>query len=235
MPILTQWQFELTADEVLRAQGAEPEAILARRPSFRNVTEKAIALGLPLLQPRVLIEEFAIKQLTHERIELDTDSNAPRKSYLTGPLITQHLGRAKKVIVVVCTIGIQLDEMVSSMFKTNPLMAMALDGVGSAAVESLGIQACNYLEDRARLKGLNTTIPLNPGMIGWPVERGQPGLFTLIDSERIEVSLNESCMMTPNKSLSMVLGQGEDVSPIGTACDFCSLNDVCKYQAHYAG
>ncbi len=235
MPILNQWQITLTVDEVLHAQGAEPEAILARRPSFGKVTEEAIALGVPLLTPQVLFEEYPVKQLTHERIELDTDSNSPRKSFLTGPLITQHLGRAQKVIVLVCTIGSQLDEMVSSLFKTNPLAAIALDGVGSAAVESLGIQACNYLEERARLQGLNTTIPLNPGMVGWPVEQGQPELFTLLDSEQIQVSLNESCMMTPNKSLSMVLGQGEDVSPVGTACDFCSLKGVCKYQAHYAG
>ncbi len=235
MPILSQWQISLTIDEVLKAQGAEPEAILKRRPSFFNVTEQAIARGIPLLKPQVIFEKYPVKQLTHERLELENHLTAPRKSFLTGPLITQHLGKADTVIVMVCTIGSELDDMVGSLFKVDPLMGVALDGVGSAAVENLGIQACNYFEQSANEQGLNTTIPLNPGMIGWAVEQGQPEIFTLLDSELIQVSLNESCMMTPNKSLSMVLGVGKDVSPVGSSCDYCSLKGVCKYQAHYAG
>jgi hypothetical protein len=71
-------------------------------------------------------------------------------------------------------------------------------------------------------------------MVGWPVDQGQPQIFTLLDCEAIQVTLNESCMMTPNKSLSMVLGVGMDVSAVGTSCDYCSLKGVCKYQNHYA-
>jgi hypothetical protein len=135
---------------------------------------------------------------------------------------------------MVCTIGSLLDEMVSSLFKVDPSLAVAMDGVGSAAVESLAIQACNYFENQVKDEGLNTTMPLNPGMVGWPVEQGQPEIFTLLDSEEILVTLNESCMMSPNKSLSMVLGVGKDVSPVGSSCDYCSLKGVCKYQNHYA-
>jgi hypothetical protein len=233
MPILNQWEFCLTSDEVLRSQGADSQVIKVRRPSLIKITENAIATGSPLLEPQVLYEQFSVKQFVHERLVLDVSHGNSKKPYLSGPLISQHLARAQSVIIMVCTIGSLLDEMVSSLFKVDPTLAIALDGVGSAAVESLAIQACNYFEDMAKTAGLNTTMPLNPGMIGWPLEQGQLEIFTLLESEAIQVTLNESCMMTPNKSLSLVLGLGVDVSAVGTSCDYCSLKGVCKYQQHY--
>jgi hypothetical protein len=59
------------------------------------------------------------------------------------------------------------------------MIALALDGVGSAAVEMLAIQACNYFEEKAKIDGLFTSMPLNPGMVGWPVDMGQPQIFSL--------------------------------------------------------
>ena len=235
MPILNQWEFPITPDDVLRSQGADPQAIKLRRPSLVKITENAIARGVPLLRPQVLYEKYPVNGLVHEHLVLDSDSSNSKKPYLSGQLIAKHLARSQAVIIMVCTIGSLIDEMVSSLFKVDPALAVAMDGVGSAAVESLAIQACNYFEDQVKSEGLNTTMPLNPGMVGWPVEQGQPEIFTLLDSEEIQVTLNESCMMSPNKSLSMVLGLGKEVSPVGTACDYCSLKGVCKYQNHYVG
>jgi hypothetical protein len=71
-------------------------------------------------------------------------------------------------------------------------------------------------------------------MIGWPLEIGQPEIFVLLDSEDIKVSLTDSCMMKPNKSLSMVIGISKMKSIMGNSCDYCSLQGVCRYQDHYA-
>jgi hypothetical protein len=234
MPILNQWELPLTTDQVLRAQGGDPEVLRLRRPSLINSTEEAIVKGRFLIHPIVLFEKFAVKGIVHERLELVPSSSNPGKSYLSGPLIAQHLVRAQEIIVMLCTIGSELDETVSSLFKIDPLGALALDSVGSAAVENLAIQACNYFEAQAITDGLSSTLPLNPGMVGWPLDQGQPQIFSLLDSEQIQISLTESCMMIPSKSLSMVLGIGEDVSSVGSPCDYCNLKGVCKYQNHYA-
>jgi hypothetical protein len=234
MSILDNWELPLTIDEVLRAQGADPEGIRLRRPSLINYTEEAITMGIPLLHPLVLYEKYTVKGLVHERLELTSNSSSQGKSFLSGQLIAQHLASAQIVIVMLCTVGKEIDERVSSLFKIDPMVGLALDGVGSAAVEMLAIQACNYFESNAKDGGLNTTMPLNPGMVGWSLEQGQPQIFTLLESDEIQVSLTESCMMTPSKSLSMVLGVGVDVTAIGSSCDYCSLKDVCKYQNHYA-
>ena len=234
MPILDKWEISLTTDQVLRAQGAEPEAIRLRRPSLIDSTEEAIAKANYLLHPLVLFEKYAIKDLVHARLELISDASNQGKTYISGQLIAQQLARAKEIIVMLCTIGSEIDETVSGLFKIDPMAGLALDGVGSAAVENLAIQACNYFEARAKDEDLKTTMPLNPGMLGWPLDQGQPQVFSLLDSEQIQVSLTESCMMMPSKSLSLVLGVGDNVTAIGSSCDYCSLKGVCKYQNHYA-
>lgn len=234
MAILDHWNLELTVEDVFRAQGADPVILRQRKPSLVEQTEKAINLARSLLQPRVLYAEYPVKRFIHGRLELAANADNHGKSQLEGELIAKHLANAQSIIVLVCTIGGELDESVSSLFKVDPVMAVALDGVGSAAVELLAIQAANHFEAQAKQKGLKTTMPLNPGMVGWPVEEGQLQIFTLLESEQIQVSLTESFMMTPNKSLSMVLGIGDDVSSTGTSCDYCALKGVCKYQNHYA-
>ncbi len=234
MPVLDKWDLSITTDEVLRAQGADPDVLRVRRPALLASTDRAITSGSSILHPLVLFEKYSVKGLLHERLELNSNPGSPGKASLSGKLIAQHLARAQDVIVMLCTLGSELDDTVSSLFKVDPMRGLALDGVGSAAVEKLAIQACNYFEIQAQSAGLKTTMPLNPGMVGWSVEEGQPQIFTLLDSDQIQVSLTESCMMIPNKSLSMVLGIGTDVSAIGSSCDYCSLKGVCRYQNHYA-
>ena len=234
MPILNNWELSLTTDEVLRAQGANPDVIRLRRPLLVNNTDAAIVKGRYLLHPLVLYEKYEVIGLVHERLELISNSGSLNKYYLSGQLVAQHLARAQIIVVMLCTIGSELDESVSSSFKIDPLSGLALDGVGSAAVEKLAIQACNYFETQANTDGFNTSMPINPGMVGWSLDQGQPQIFSLLDSDQIGVSLTESCMMTPSKSLSMVIGIGKEVATMGSSCDYCSLKGVCKYQNHYA-
>jgi hypothetical protein len=233
MPIIDQWDIQLTIDQVLRAQGADPDIIRSRRPNLVKSTEEAIVRGQSLLRPQVLYEKYEVKDFTHEHLELVAHNPHHGHYYLSGQLIAKHLAKAQAIIVMLCTIGRDLDNSVSQQFTIDPLVALALDGVGSAAVELLAIQACNYIENQVNNDGLKTTMPLNPGMVGWSVDEGQPQIFSLLDGEAIQVSLTDSWMMVPNKSLSLVMGIGTDISTSGSSCEYCSLKGICRYQNHY--
>ena len=50
----------------------------------------------------------------------------------------------------------------------------------------------------------------------------------------LPVTLTDSAMMMPRKSLTMVVGAGPEMITGGKTCDFCSLREVCRYQDHYA-
>jgi len=81
---------------------------------------------------------------------------------------------------------------------------------------------------------MQSTIPLSPGMIGWPVEESQHQIFALLDASRVGVVLTESSVMIPVKSISMVLGLGHDVSSDSRICDYCTMRETCRYRAEIA-
>jgi cobalamin-dependent methionine synthase I len=148
--------------------------------------------------------------------------------------VAQAMGSAKQIAVAVCTIGPQLEEAVGAMFTAGQQVeATVLDGVGSAAVEELAQRACRMFEDMARQRGLMTSSPLSPGEPDWPLE-GQRELFDLVPGEEIGVTLTDTFLMRPLKSLSLVVGIGENLSTGGSPCEFCSLNQVCRYRERKA-
>jgi hypothetical protein len=227
MEIIHDWDLQLDVDQVLLGQGAAPATIRARNPALVRAAEWALVEGLPLIQPVVQVHELAVEKVTHEKLKLDGGG------VLSGSLVIQHLAGAQRIVVMLCTIGPQLEEVVSELIHSDAVLGLALDGVGTAAVETLATQASSLYEERARVLGWQTSIPLSPGMVGWEVDPGQRQVFALLDAPKVGVRLTSSYMMSPNKSLTLVLGMGENIATQGRTCDYCSLKETCRYQDHY--
>ena len=227
MAILRDWDLKIGIDDVLRGQGMDPQQIRARRPALIKTAEWALQEGLPLLDPAVLVEEFALSGVRHELVLLEGGGK------LRSPLLVQHLAGAARLAVIICSIGPQLEAVSGDLFQEEPLLALALEGFGTAATEALATEACNRLEVAAQVEGLFPSIPLSPGMVGWPVDPGQAQLFGLVDATQIGVHLNSSAMMQPRMSLSQVLGFAVSPSFQGRTCDYCNLKETCRYQEHY--
>jgi hypothetical protein len=230
MPVLRDWELALDADKVLWGQGADPARVRARRPKLVAIAEAAIEEGRPYLSPAVLYRKIAVAGLRHERLLLADGG------ILQGPLIANHLAAASEVIVAVCTVGDAVTSVISDRFQTAPVGALALEGVAGAAAEALAEAVCRRFDALALAEGLQTSIPLNPGMIGWPLEEGQAQIFGLIDAAEIGVALDRgTSLMRPLKSLSLVIGLGRDLNSTGQTCDFCSMRETCRYKDHYGG
>ena len=227
MTVLDKWDLSLDVDTVLRAQGADPAAIRKRNPRLVESTERALDEGSLLLQPRVKTRRLLVEDLRHERIKLMGNG------ILSGELLAKHMGGAQEVVIILCTVGEGLERRAADVSKEDSVYGLALDAVGSAGVEALANAVCALFEEDATKEGCKVTIPLSPGMVGWPVEQGQPQIFDLLDTDEIGVRLTESMMMVPRKSLTFVLGIGKKLIAGGRACDYCSLKGTCRYRDHY--
>ncbi len=227
MTVLDKWDLRLDVDVVLRSQGADPAAIRKRSPSLVESAERALEEGNPLLQPRVTARRLLIEDLLHERLNLEGDGR------LSGELLAEHMGGAQEAVIVLCTVGEALERRAADVSKEDAVYGLALDGVGSAGVEALANAACALFEEEATKEDCQVTIPLSPGMVGWPVEQGQPQIFDLLDASEIGVRLTESMMMLPRKSLTFVLGLGKELMAGGRTCDYCSLKETCRYRDNY--
>lgn len=227
MAVLRSWPLHLDADAVLRAQGADPARLRARGSAAVAAAEEALAEGLPLLEPAVVCERLRVAGVQHRKLRLGDDG----RLRVSGPLVGRHLGSAREVVAIVCTVGGALEGRVSERMANDPVRAYALDALGSAAVDQLGDLACARVEERAAADGLRTTMPLSPGLIGWPLDTGQRQLFALVDAEAIGVRLTAGSLMTPRKSTSLVIGVGAEVLRDGEPCDYCTLRETCSYRA----
>jgi hypothetical protein len=228
--MMKEWlieDLEVDADAVLRGQGADPEIIRSRSPRLVETAQKALDESLHLLEPKVLLEELKVIRYQHEVLELEGGKK------LTGPLVTGHLVGAQKVVVAVCTVGSKIDDFASQVMEEDIVLGLAIDGVGSAAVEALANGVCREIELEAAEHDFQTTIPLSPGMIGWSVEEGQPIIFSLSDPGLIDVTLTPHYIMVPRKSLSMIVGVGPGINSGARICDYCAMRETCRYQDRY--
>lgn len=219
------WQdfdLKIALDDVLRGQGADPEIVRTRRPALIQAAERALAEGGRRLRPVALVRELDVVELRHERLIL-ADGSA-----LTGQLVARHLGGSMRIAAALCTIGFALEIEVTRTMGENPILALALDGLGNAAVELIGQEVCSRIGGWAETKGLQASTPLSPGSPGWPVEIGQPQIFSLLETSQAGIQITAGGMMYPQKSISFVVGIGTGVSQT-EPCELCSLKDVCRY------
>jgi hypothetical protein len=127
--------------------------------------------------------------------------------------------------VAVCTVGAAIDQRIDEHFRSGDyLQGMIADVVGNRAVESVAEQCAALICAKMSEKGISASSRLSPGYGKWDV-RGQHAVFSLLDPSSIGVSLNEYCMMQPNKSISFVipLVEGEfrrDARPLCAECGF---------------
>jgi hypothetical protein len=129
--------------------------------------------------------------------------------------------------MVLATIGDALESEVKTCLQSDPVLGMALDGLGNAALECLTAFACNLVcEQYGR-----TSIPINPGLVGWDLLAGQQQIFSALQAGEAGIQLLPSGQMLPLKSVSLVLGVGEHVLQEGERCDYCSAQSTCRYQA----
>jgi hypothetical protein len=228
MPVLRDLELQLTVEQLLKAEGVDPAAARARNPKLISIAEKAYEVGLPLIEPVVAFKRLKVKSLKHERVLLEGGG------VLAGKLVALHFGPAAQVVVMICTIGRALESYASAVLPNDPAYGLALDALGTAAVDALTTTACRYFGELGEIDGLQTTIPISPGMDGWSTARGQAQIFELVDPGEAGIELTSSGMMIPQKSLALVIGMGEEVENGGKICDYCSMRWSCRYQDQYA-
>ena len=228
MPLLKISELSIDEDSVLRNLGVDPGTIRQRKPELVEMTRRALLDGRSFLEPQILYRKLKVKSFRHQQVLLE-DGNK-----LSGQLIADHLGFAEYVVLLLCTVGDRIEAHISAAMGSDVLYGLALDGFGSAAVEALANAACNFFEEEAAETGLQPSVPLSPGMIGWDVERGQRELFEILDGSQVVVTLSERSVMIPRKSLTMAVGFGQEASTSGRTCDFCAMKERCHYKDHYA-
>ena len=187
--------------EVLRFQGYQ-RGIDRPGPDVRALFEEADALGRRLIEPRAVVRWSSVREAGDDRLTL-TDGPA-----FTIPGIASTWGAVGEVAGAVVTIGGALEARVAELWEARDLpLAAMLDSVGSGAVESLAEHVNDLLCQQGIARGARVTNRISPGYGGWDVGE-QPLLFHFVGGAPIGVELNDACFMTPEKTITLLVGAG---------------------------
>jgi hypothetical protein len=210
-------------DEVLRFQGYK-KGIDIPDAAVLALFDEALALGESLIEPRVVYRAAPVTGQGPDLIEAGGER-------LTIPEIGRLWGTLEAVGAGICTVGFALEDRVRALWDSRELpLAVMLDSVGSAAAESLAEYANDLLCQAAISAGTKVTNRISPGYAGWDAAE-QAGLFHLCPGNPIGVTLNDSCVMSPGKSISFLVGVGPEarVDHYFTQCRRCWMPD-CAYR-----
>jgi hypothetical protein len=216
MPVIHNIPLSLNTGEVLRWQGFRKQSGI--RPEIKSIIVELLAKTQEdgLLKPAVAYEIYPSN---------GKPAAPPAFSHLLPP-------EAREFAVVIGTIGPGLEKRAADYNRRGEtLLAVLLDGIGSAAVDSLTHEACSIIEAEASTRGYRIACPVSPGAGSFPITE-QRNLFKMVHSEEIGVRLTSSEMMVPVKSISMVIGMGPEMKKYTRAgvCAVCNLGKTCRYR-----
>ena len=135
--------------------------------------------------------------------------------------------RSEGLILFAATLGTPLSERIASLFDDGSLaLATMLDAAASEATELAGVHLDRMMlrmAREARLADENTrALRYSPGYCGWNLT-GQRALFAALDAGEVGLTLTDSCLMEPLKSMSGVIVLGPaDVHEFDDNYAFCS-------------
>jgi len=226
MPIVLDIPLNIDLDFVLRRIEFGPQKRV--RPAFKTLVEEL----LDFVKDHNLLKPAMAYQYVSPKDFFPDDSRMKEIEKLKGSLVSMVLPAAKELALVVVTIGHALEEKVSEYAAQKALFkAMILDGIGSAALDTLSLEASHIIGCDIVSKGFKASSPLSPGMPGIPLF-DQKRMFELIPAEKIGVCLNTSQLMIPQKSISMIIGTGPDMPAwtLAQVCARCSLKNTCGHR-----
>ena len=114
------------------------------------------------------------------------------------------------------------------MEKGEFLEGYIVDLVASAIAESLANQVQDQIQQMAGESGLKITNRYSPGSCNWHV-REQQRLFKLFPEKFCGITLSDSSLMSPIKSVSALIGMGSSVTYQEYTCEICPLT-ACLYR-----
>jgi len=181
-------------------------------PAIREIIGLQIALAYSLLKPRAIYSFIDNVFLKDYSIFKD----------------------AQKAAVGICTIGQELQDMADRHFKKKAYVEwLVLDAVGTVAIESLVELVGDEIKRKASQEGLMISKRLSPRCADWQLD-GQNLIFSHFSNETVGVTINESYMMSPRKSVSFAykLHRAGIEEVRSDNCRHCELYR-CNYRREY--
>jgi hypothetical protein len=192
---------------------------------FVELIDDVISKAEPLCKIKAGYKIVDIKKTTEQKDDIYADGIFLK----TQKIVTGKIKKADKAAVFICTIGSAMEEWSRKLLiEGDGVLSYIVDTVASVTVESLTDRLHDHIGQEMKKEGLKITNRYSPGYCDWVVSE-QHKLFSMLPEKFCGISLTESALMVPIKSVSGIIGIGADVKWVKYTCDTCGITD-CTYR-----
>lgn len=212
-------EFEIRQGEILRYLGlgtSHPDVQLKRR--IDAVTQEMCTAATC----RVCFTFSNLAVLKHT-VEFDSFCVESRA-------LSKNLRNCTGAVLFAATIGAEADRIVAKYSKLSPALAVIAQAAGAAVIEGWCDLFCTRLGEKLKKENVFLRPRFSPGYGDFALLH-QCDLFRVLEApKRIGVSLTDSLMMVPSKSVSAVIGlSGENTQCVLSGCESCGMRKKCVY------
>ncbi|MEZ3469601.1 MAG: Vitamin B12 dependent methionine synthase activation subunit [Schaedlerella sp.] len=142
----------------------------------------------------------------------------------------KNLRGCDKIVLFGATLGIGVDQLLSRTSKTDMAKTVVLQACAAALLEEYCDECQERIRQEMESEGRYLRPRFSPGYGDFPIECQRDMVRMLDCAKSIGLTLTESCMMAPSKSVTAVIGAGRAaVRCHRQGCESCEKLD-CIYR-----
>lgn len=207
--------------EILRYAGCKDSA----DESLQFLLEECLKEVLPKLNYKVCYTELPLT-ITEDICDFGC-------MQLESKDLAKNLRGCENVLLFAATLGVEIDRLILKYGKIAPTKAVMIQAIGAERIESLCDVFCQEVQENLGVSK-DATVCLRPRFspgYGDLLLETQKDIFQVLNcSKNIGLSLNDSLLMSPSKSVSAFVGIGIGMErKTGNKCMACKNTD-CEYR-----
>ena len=163
-----------------------------------EVLAECLSEALPKLSYRVCYATFPI---TREGETLDLGFTKTNSKALA-----KNLAQCEEIILFSATVGVSLDRLIARYGKLSPTKALLFQAIGAERVEKLCEAFLCEIKASLASEGKTLHPRFSPGFADFPLSYQSDIFAALNPHKHIGVTLNDSLLMSPTKSVTAIVG-----------------------------
>ncbi len=137
-----------------------------------------------------------------------------------------NLKESESVILFAATVGVEIDRLIAKYGRISPSKALMFQAIGAERIEALCDTFC---ADISKEHNAGTRPRFSPGYGDLPLI-AQKDIFTVLSPEKqIGLTLNDSLLMSPSKSVTAIVGLGGEEKHTINKCGACNMKN-CAFR-----
>jgi hypothetical protein len=175
---------------------------VARHSGVKQALEEALKIARPLIIPRSSYRFLQIGGRSGNAVEF---VNSP--FILHSNQVVKLLKPCPAAVFFMVTIGKSLEDKVHELARHRDVtLGFMLDAIASETADAAAdLLHRKIISDLVRDDEYQVTARFSPGYGDWPVTV-QPDILKICEGAKIGISVTQSCLMIPQKSVSAVFG-----------------------------